>query len=177
MSGGPSGSGVPAPARPGRGVVVGVGASKGVPAEEVLALVEGALREAGVSAAAVAGLATVTGKAGEPGIAGTARRLGVPVMTYDAGELARVRVPGPSGAPLAAVGTPSVAEAAALLGGGELLVPKRKSARATCAVATLGGDARPHSPTAPAPTGASAGTAAVAPDGDGLSPHGPSHAH
>ncbi|WP_063770607.1 precorrin-3B C(17)-methyltransferase, partial [Streptacidiphilus carbonis] len=45
--------------------------------------------------------------------------------------LAAVPVPNPSPAPQAAVGTPSVAEAAALLSGGqgaELLVPKRKSA-------------------------------------------------
>ncbi|WP_020140773.1 precorrin-3B C(17)-methyltransferase [Streptomyces sp. 351MFTsu5.1] len=122
-------------------LVVGVGASKGAPAGEVLALVEGALREAGLSPRSVAGLATVDAKAGEPGIVAAAERLGVPLITWSAEELAAVEVPNPSDAPLAAVGTPSVAEAAALIGGGELLVPKRKSARedgapamATCAV-------------------------------------------
>ncbi|MFF5443022.1 precorrin-3B C(17)-methyltransferase [Streptomyces achromogenes] len=115
-------------------LVVGVGASKGAPAEEVLALVEGALREAGLSARSVAELATVDAKAGEPGLVAAAERLGVPLVTYPAEELAGVAVPNPSAAPLAAVGTPSVAEAAALLRGGELLVPKRKSAMATCAV-------------------------------------------
>ncbi|MFF9587106.1 precorrin-3B C(17)-methyltransferase [Streptomyces achromogenes] len=115
-------------------LVVGVGASKGAPAGEVLALVEGALREAGLSARSVAELATVDAKAGEPGIVAAAERLGVPLVTYPAEELAGVAVPNPSAAPLAAVGTPSVAEAAALLRGGELLVPKRKSAMATCAV-------------------------------------------
>ncbi|WP_030318443.1 precorrin-3B C(17)-methyltransferase [Streptomyces sp. NRRL B-3229] len=119
-------------------LVIGVGASKGAPADEVLELVEGALREAGLSARSVAGLATVDAKAGEPGIVAAAERLGVPLITWSAEELAAVEVPNPSEAPLAAVGTPSVAEAAALIGGGELLVPKRKSnaspAMVTCAV-------------------------------------------
>ncbi|MEU9209614.1 precorrin-3B C(17)-methyltransferase [Streptomyces sp. NPDC048415] len=122
-------------------LVVGVGASKGAPADEILGLVEETLRDAGLSARSVAELATVDAKAAEPGIVAAAERLGVPVVTYTAEELAEVDVPNPSDAPLAAVGTPSVAEAAALVGGGELLVPKRKSARAdgqpamaTCAV-------------------------------------------
>ncbi|MEU2774297.1 precorrin-3B C(17)-methyltransferase [Streptomyces sp. NPDC007162] len=122
-------------------LVVGVGASGGAPADEVLALIEGALRDAGLSARSVAEVATVDAKAGEPGIVAAAARLGVPLVTYSAAELAGVTVPNPSDAPLAAVGTPSVAEAAALLRGGELLVPKRKSVRAdgrpamaTCAV-------------------------------------------
>ncbi|MFF1679846.1 precorrin-3B C(17)-methyltransferase [Streptomyces sp. NPDC058256] len=122
-------------------LVVGVGASKGAPVDEVLGLVQDALRDAGLSAKSVAEFATVDAKAGEPGIVGAAERFGVPVVTYGAEELAGVEVPNPSEAPLAAVGTPSVAEAAALAGGGELLVPKRKSVRAdgqpamaTCAV-------------------------------------------
>ncbi|RPE44935.1 cobalt-precorrin 5A hydrolase/precorrin-3B C17-methyltransferase [Streptomyces sp. Ag109_O5-1] len=122
-------------------LVVGVGASRGAPADEVLGLVEETLRDAGLSPRSVAELATVDAKAGEPGIVEAAARLGVPVVTHSAEELAGVQVPNPSDAPLAAVGTPSVAEAAALVGGGELLVPKRKSERAdgrpamaTCAV-------------------------------------------
>ncbi|MFG2952867.1 precorrin-3B C(17)-methyltransferase [Streptomyces sp. NPDC048291] len=122
-------------------LVVGVGASKDAPVDEVLGLVEAALRDAGLSPRSIAELATVDAKSGEPGIVAAAARLGVPLVTYSAGELAGVRVPNPSDAPLAAVGTPSVAEAAALARGGELLVPKRKSERgdgrpamATCAV-------------------------------------------
>ncbi|RVU22031.1 precorrin-3B C(17)-methyltransferase [Streptomyces antnestii] len=122
-------------------LVVGVGASKGAPVDEVLGLVRDTLRDAGLSPLCVARLATVDAKAGEPGIVGAAEALGVPVVTYDAGTLAAVTVPNPSDAPLEAVGTPSVAEAAALAAGGELLVPKRKSVRAdgkpamaTCAV-------------------------------------------
>ncbi|WP_327230031.1 precorrin-3B C(17)-methyltransferase [Streptomyces murinus] len=127
-------------------LVVGVGASKGAPVAEVLGLIEETLREAGLSPRSVAELATVDAKSEEPGILGAAERLGVPVVTYSAEELAAVEVPNPSAAPLAAVGTPSVAEAAALLGGGELLVPKRKSdaspAMATCAVVRRAGRGR-----------------------------------
>ncbi|MEV5912253.1 precorrin-3B C(17)-methyltransferase [Streptomyces chartreusis] len=130
-------------------LVVGVGASRGAPADEVLALVESALRDAGLSPASLAELATVDAKADEPGIIEAAERLGVPLVTRSADELAVVEVPNPSDAPLAAVGTPSVAEAAALMGGGELLVPKRKSERAdgrpamaTCAVVRRPGRGR-----------------------------------
>ncbi|MFF1517421.1 precorrin-3B C(17)-methyltransferase [Streptomyces sp. NPDC058305] len=111
-------------------LVVGVGASRGAPVEEVLGLVGEALADAGLSVGSIAELATVDAKSEEPGILGAAGRLGVPVVTHTAAELAAVTVPNPSEAPLAAVGTPSVAEAAALVGGGELLVPKRKSVRA-----------------------------------------------
>ncbi|MFG5719581.1 precorrin-3B C(17)-methyltransferase [Streptomyces murinus] len=127
-------------------LVVGVGASRGAPVDEVLGLIQETLREAGLSPRSVAELATVDAKSKEPGILGAAGRLGVPVVTYSAEELAAVEVPNPSAAPLAAVGTPSVAEAAALLGGGELLVPKRKSdaspAMATCAVVRRAGRGR-----------------------------------
>ncbi|MEV7957177.1 precorrin-3B C(17)-methyltransferase [Streptomyces sp. NPDC088141] len=121
-------------------LAVGVGASKDAPAEEVLGLILDALHDAGLSPLSIAELVTVDAKADEPGIVGAASQLGVPLRTYAADELARIEVPNPSGAPLAAVGTSSVAEAAALAAGGELLVPKRKSnpagraAMATCAV-------------------------------------------
>ncbi|MFD4857494.1 precorrin-3B C(17)-methyltransferase [Streptomyces atratus] len=121
-------------------LAVGVGASKDAPVEEVLGLIRDALCEAGLSPLSIAELVTVDAKADEPGIVAAASQLGVPLRTYAADELARIEVPNPSGAPLAAVGTPSVAEAAALAAGGELLVPKRKSspvgraAMATCAV-------------------------------------------
>ncbi|GLW50432.1 precorrin-3B C(17)-methyltransferase [Streptomyces sp. NBRC 14336] len=113
-------------------LVVGVGASKGAPVEEILELIHASLD--GLSVLSVAYLATVDAKAEEPGIVAAAERLGVPLVTYPAEELARIDVPNPSEHPLTAVGTPSVAEASALYGGGELLVPKRKSAMATCAV-------------------------------------------
>ncbi|MDP9071768.1 MAG: precorrin-3B C(17)-methyltransferase [Actinomycetota bacterium] len=117
-----------------RSLVLGVGASSGAPAAEVRALVETTLAEAGLSAASVAEVATLGHKSTEPGIVA----LGWPVRSFGADQLAAVRVPTPSSVVHAAVGTPSVAEAAALLAAGvegELVVPKRRSAAATVAIA------------------------------------------
>ncbi|MGE7435371.1 Rv2231c family pyridoxal phosphate-dependent protein CobC [Kitasatospora sp. NPDC001175] len=119
-----------------RDVVVGVGASRGVAAGEVLGLIDAVLAETGLGRDRIAQLATVRGKAEEPGLLTAARELRVPLVGHEAEALAAVPVPHPSSSVLAAAGTPSVAEAAALLSApdGELLVPKRKSARATAAV-------------------------------------------
>lgn len=116
-------------------LVIGVGGSRGVPATEILALLHAALGEGELSPTSVAQLATVQAKADEPGIVAAAAHLGVPLFVHSAQRLATVDVPHPSAAVHAAVGTPSVAEAAALAEGGELLVPKRKSANATVAIA------------------------------------------
>ncbi|MDJ1133070.1 Rv2231c family pyridoxal phosphate-dependent protein CobC [Streptomyces iconiensis] len=125
-------------------LTVGVGACEGVGADEVLDLVRAVLEAVGPSAEArVAALATVEARAGEPALVAVAEKLGVPLRAYGSAELARIRVPHPSDFSRAAMGTPSVAEAAALLAsGGTLLVPKTRSApadgapaRATAAVA------------------------------------------
>lgn len=126
-----------------RSLVVGVGARRGAPGDVVFALIEAVLSGAGLDAADVLEVATVDAKGDEPGIVGAAARLGVPVRTHPAGALAAVRVPHPSGAVGAAVGTPSVAEAAALIEADELVVPKTRApggkaagrGMATCAVA------------------------------------------
>ncbi|WP_018219489.1 precorrin-3B C(17)-methyltransferase [Salinispora pacifica] len=117
-------------------LVAGVGASRGVPAAEVRALLDRVLATAGLSAASLRGLASADIKADEDGIRTTADALRIPLRTWSAAELAAVAVPNPSEVVRAAVGTPSVAEAAALLGGdAELLVPKTATAMATVAVA------------------------------------------
>jgi len=118
-------------------LVAGVGASKGVTADEVLELLEEALAVGGLSRDSVTALATVDAKAEEDGIVTAARQGGWPVHSYPAGQLAAVPVPNPSDAVLAAVGTPSVAEAAALTYGDELIVAKRTSAMATVALARI----------------------------------------
>lgn len=121
-------------------LVVGVGASSGAPATDVAAVVDDALEEAGLARASVAEVATLDRKATEPGIVA----LGLPLRTFSAEVLANVPVPSPSTVVDGAVGTPSVAEAAALLAAGpgaELVVPKRRNhptdgpATATAAVA------------------------------------------
>ncbi|MEU7574898.1 precorrin-3B C(17)-methyltransferase [Micromonospora sp. NPDC049240] len=122
-------------------LVAGIGASRGVPADEVRDLLHRELTSAGLSPASLRCLASVDVKADEVGIVATANALGVPLVTHPAVTLAAVDVPHPSEVVRAAVGTPSVAEAAALLGvdgrsgDAELLVPKTASAMATVAVA------------------------------------------
>ncbi|MGH3341787.1 MAG: precorrin-3B C(17)-methyltransferase [Carbonactinosporaceae bacterium] len=118
-------------------LVVGVGASRGVAAEEVIDLIDSALAGAGLSPLSVVRVATVNAKACEPGMVAAARHYGWPLVTYPANRLAAVDVPNPSAATLAAVGTPSVAEAAALVEADVLVVPKHKSAMATAAVARI----------------------------------------
>lgn len=127
-------------------LVVGVGASRGVDAAEVLRLVDAALADAGLAHRSVRHLVTVDVKAGEPGLVEAAGCRGWPLVTHPAETLARVDVPNPSDLVHAEVGTPSVAEAAALCSredpageagppAAELAVTKRKSANATVAVA------------------------------------------
>ncbi|MEU7945803.1 precorrin-3B C(17)-methyltransferase [Micromonospora taraxaci] len=122
-------------------LVAGVGASRGVPAEEVAELLHRVLAEAGLHPASLRCLASADVKADEAGIRSTADVLGVPLVTWPATRLAAIDVPHPSEVVRAAVGTPSVAEAAALLGAGgraehaTLLVGKTATAMATVAVA------------------------------------------
>jgi cobalt-precorrin 5A hydrolase/precorrin-3B C17-methyltransferase len=118
-------------------LVAGVGASRGVTADEVLGLLDDVLAEAGLSAKSVTCLATVDAKAAEPGIVAAAGLRGWPVVSYPASQLAALPVPNPSAAALAAVSTPSVAEAAALAGADEIVVQKKKSARATVAIGRI----------------------------------------
>jgi cobalamin biosynthesis protein CbiG len=145
----PAPGGNPGPAA----LVVGVGCSLGCPAEEILGLVDRTLREAGADPADVVALATVDRRAGEPGVVQAAARRGWPLRTLPAPALAAVEVPTPSAVVAAHVGTPSVAEAAALLTAGAttLLVPKRRSAQATCAVAVVAPLTAPAPPPPPPP--------------------------
>jgi cobalt-precorrin 5A hydrolase/precorrin-3B C17-methyltransferase len=126
-----------------RSLVVGVGAARGVSAGEVGGLIDTALAEAGLAPASVRCVATVDLKADERGLLEAARERGWEVVAYPARALAAIEVPNPSKVVLAEVGTPSVAEAAAIHGArsygraAELVVDKRKSAAATVAVARL----------------------------------------
>ena len=108
------------------------------------AAVEKSLVSAGLAAAAVAGVASLDRKGDEPGLLALCQQRQWPLKTFTAARLAVVPVP--NGSPVVArqVGTPSVAEAAALAAAGtgaRLLVPKTvvhgegASGAATCAVA------------------------------------------
>jgi cobalt-precorrin 5A hydrolase / cobalt-factor III methyltransferase / precorrin-3B C17-methyltransferase len=119
-------------------LVLGAGASRGVTAAEVGSLMDEALDAAGVCAASVCRVATIDLKQGEQGLLQAAGERGWQVTGYPAADLAAMDVPNPSEAVLAATGTPSVAEAAALFCAGVrgvLAAGKRKSGKATVAIA------------------------------------------
>ncbi len=117
-------------------LVLGIGASRGVSVVELDELVTTTLAQQGLSPRSVSLVATVHEKANEAAILQMCHRTGWSLVTHDAAVLAEVQVPNPSRHPLEAVGTPSVAEAAAMLHG-DLVVPKTKSAMATIAVSRI----------------------------------------
>ncbi|RDI64996.1 cobalamin biosynthesis protein [Nocardia pseudobrasiliensis] len=86
-------------------------------------------------------LATVDRRAADSALIDAATELVVPIVGFSVEELAGVRVPNPSSVTTAALGIPSVAEAAALLaaGLGELFVAKRIHDGVTIAVARMPG--------------------------------------
>ena len=124
-------------------LVVGLGASRGVPPEEIDALIDQALAAANLSPSSVGTAATVDLKQDEPGLLAAVAKRGWRLAFFSAADLAQVDVPNPSETVRAAVGTPSVAEAAALLAASApnpatpatLVVPKQTSPHATVAIA------------------------------------------
>lgn len=119
-------------------LVVGVGTSSGADPAALEGLVLAALAEHDLHPASIAAVATVEAKRHEPAVVALAARMNLPLRVLPPAALAAVTVPNPSPVVEAAVGTPSVAEAAALLAAGagaELVVPKQRSAEATVAVA------------------------------------------
>jgi cobalt-precorrin 5A hydrolase/precorrin-3B C17-methyltransferase len=115
-------------------LVAGIGASTGAPPEEAAELLAAALAGAGLARESLAEVATIDRRAGDPAVTG----LDLPVRAYPAERLAAQAVPNPSAVVEQAVGTPSVAEAAALAAagpGGELVVPKRAGRQVTVALA------------------------------------------
>jgi cobalt-precorrin 5A hydrolase/precorrin-3B C17-methyltransferase len=134
---------------------IGIGCERDTSESLLERLVQTALQEHDLAEDAVAGLASVTVKGDERGLLSLAERRGWPLRLYPADRLAAVPVPNPSAVVARELGTPSVAEAAALLaaaeGNGEpfpstpLLVPKRigrastgERGAATLAVALAG---------------------------------------
>jgi cobalt-precorrin 5A hydrolase/precorrin-3B C17-methyltransferase len=130
-------------------LVVGVGSSTGADPDQLWSLAVETLAGAGVSLAAIGEIATLDRKAAEPAIVALAARLGVTVRTFDAaalaGVVARGAVPHPSDVVEAAVGTASVAEAAAILaaGPGSVLVATKQIAASRDATLAVSRRARP----------------------------------
>ncbi len=120
-------------------LVVGLGSSLGVRAGAVRAALGRALDARHPD---VVAFATVDRRGSEPGLVAVVAEHGAPLRCYSAAQLDAVEVPCPSDVVRGHVGTRSVAEAAALLaardlGGGVLVVPKRRGEQVTVAVAEL----------------------------------------
>ena len=119
--------------------VLGVGCARNTDPAELERLVTDTLAGAEIAPGAIAAVATLDLKADEPAVIALARELGVPLRLFTADELEAMtpRLANPSAIVFAEVGTHGVSEAAALAGadGATLVVDKRKSASATCAVA------------------------------------------
>lgn len=118
-----------------RTMVAGVGCERHADGAEVIGLIEAALRAQNLSPLSLAAIASIDIKADEPALHAAARHFKVPLRLFSVTELAqeRYRVKQPSDYVEDTVGTPSVAEAAALKAG-PLVVEKLKSERATCAI-------------------------------------------
>lgn len=122
---------------PGR-LVVGMGCRSGVGADHLRELLHRTLAMARLDVAGVEAVVTHESKAQEQGLLDLCRQLGIPLLTHSPQELAPQPVMAPSQTVQATMGTPSVAEAAVLAHGAELVVGKQKSSGATCAVGRLG---------------------------------------
>jgi cobalamin biosynthesis protein CbiG len=120
---------------------LGIGCRKGRSADAIESFVRRELATRMIALESVAGIASVDAKADEAGLLEAARRLCAPIQFFPADTLKGVKVPNPSEAPEKAVGTRSVAEAAAIVsaatgrGAGILIQEKLKDSGTTLAVA------------------------------------------
>jgi cobalt-precorrin 5A hydrolase/precorrin-3B C17-methyltransferase len=115
-------------------LVVGIGCASFATPLEIKDVLLATLEDAGLAPQSIWRVATLDKRASHPGIAS----LPWPVVACSSEELAKVLVPTPSASVLRTVGTPSVAEAAALLvagAGSELVVPKEIKGQVTIAIA------------------------------------------
>jgi cobalt-precorrin 5A hydrolase len=121
-----------------RCLALGVGCRRDAPPAVVEQGVREALATAGLSALAVAVVATVDAKGDEPALHSLAHGFDVRLRTFRAATLSGVPVPTPSARVRKAVGTPSVAEAAALAASGGTLVLAKVKGRVWTLAAAVG---------------------------------------
>ncbi|KAF1009288.1 MAG: Cobalt-precorrin-5A hydrolase [Pseudomonas fluorescens] len=128
-------------------LVVGLGCQRGCNSDGLLELFDAALTEAGVERQRISALASIDHKRDEPGLLALARHLDLPLEFFSAKQLAAYesRLTHKSTVAFAHTGCYGVAESAALalaehLGNApaRLLISRKKSARATFALACAG---------------------------------------
>lgn len=111
---------------------VGIGCERGTSRQLIETAIQQVCRDNQLALCAIAGIATIDLKADEVGLVELCRDQGLPLQTFPSDVLSSVSVPNPSAVVEAEVGTPSVAEAAALCASSKeaknknpLLVPKQ----------------------------------------------------
>ena len=104
---------------------IGIGCERGTSRELIEQAIDETCRTYHLASEAIAGIASINLKADEIGIIEVCQRRNLVFKTFDAQQLDRVDVPTPSEVVRQEVGTPSVAEAAAILAGENLLVSKQ----------------------------------------------------
>ena len=124
-------------------LALGVGCVRGAEPGELIALARETLASANLAPGAVACVVSIDLKADEAAVHAVAEDLGVPARFFDSKRLEREtpRLVNPSLAVYRETGCHGVAEGAALAAAGaaaELIVAKRKTANATCAIARAG---------------------------------------
>ena len=93
---------------------VGIGCERGISKTLIETAIKQVLSRHNLAPEAIAGLATIDIKANERGILQICQELNLPLYTFTAAELSSITVPNPSDVVEREVGTPSVAEAAAI---------------------------------------------------------------
>lgn len=121
-------------------IVAGIGCRRGTDALNIEAVLTAALGAFGIPDGSLAALATESSKANEPGILAVAARRGLPLRFVDVDQLSKVedRIITRSLRVAAVKGTPSIAEASALVVAGRnsrLLGARIANGVATCAIA------------------------------------------
>lgn len=95
-------------------VILGLGCDRNTPKESIERAIALALAQVGLSHEAVLAAATIDKKSDEAGLLAACEQQGWPLHFYTAEELSQIEVPNPSEVVRKYVGTPAVAEAAAL---------------------------------------------------------------
>ena len=117
---------------------LGLGCARGCSVDEMWNLVSKCMEEANIAAGSISSVGSLDLKGDEPAIIETALRLGVPFRLFEANELESLtpKLANPSEIVFTEVGCHGVSEAAAIaLSGGSLVVEKKKTMNATCAIA------------------------------------------
>lgn len=147
-------------------LAVGIGCERGADLDEVRGLFDETLAAHDLSKKSVACIVSIDLKSDESAILALADELAVPARFFDAAtlEAETPRLQNPSDIVFAEVGCHGVAEGAALAAvgpAGDLMIPKQKSKRATCAIA------RTDTPIAPENIGVARGRLSIVGIGPG----------